>query len=270
MNPIELVSRNGATRAWIDPHGGGIQGLEVDGCPIVDGYPAGQPAPHAAGAVLFPWPNRVRDGRWRLDGEEQQLTIDEPERNNANHGLVRSRPFDVNHVSPHLARLRISVSGDPGYPFEVDLTIIYRALNDGLHVRTAVENLGTRRAPVALGFHPYLRIGDVPMHDLVLEVPAGQVLDLDERLLPNGSRPAEPRHLSLSGAVLNHCYGGLDVVDGQIHHRLRAPDGRCVELRADETYRWLQVYTCPDVPRAGELTSSSSSVALEPLTSSRP
>ena len=44
--------------------------------------------PAYRGALLAPWPNRVVDGRYTFDGEEQQLPLTEPERGHALHGLL--------------------------------------------------------------------------------------------------------------------------------------------------------------------------------------
>ena len=45
--------------------------------------------PGGAGQHLMPWPNRIRDGRYRFDGADMQLSLSEPDRHNAMHGLVR-------------------------------------------------------------------------------------------------------------------------------------------------------------------------------------
>ena len=40
------------------------------------------------GKVRAPWPNRIRDGRYRFAGREHVTPITEPERGTALHGLV--------------------------------------------------------------------------------------------------------------------------------------------------------------------------------------
>ncbi len=51
--------------------------------------------PFGCGIVLVPWPNRVEDGRWTLDGQPQQLDLTEPARHNAIHGLLRTTAYDL-------------------------------------------------------------------------------------------------------------------------------------------------------------------------------
>ena len=265
---LELTSTDRRVHAAVEPRGGGLRALTVDGCALVESYADGDRPPYAAGAVLFPWPNRVRDGRWSAHGTDHQLDVDEPELRNASHGLVRDQQFETEHRAGDVVTLRTVVNDRPGYPFHLQLTIEYRLLDDGLRVRSQVRNLGDRPAPFALGFHPYLRLGEVPTEQLWLQVAAEEVLDVDHRLIPVGSRavtagPQDPRELPLATAVLDHCYGGLAVVDGSVRHRLRAPDGRALELRAEARFGWLQVYTCPQFPRA---EGAGLAVALEPMT----
>jgi galactose mutarotase-like enzyme len=49
-------------------------------------------AGNARGHVLAPWPNRLRDGRYRWDGEEHQTPLSEPETATAIHGHVVPEP----------------------------------------------------------------------------------------------------------------------------------------------------------------------------------
>ncbi|MEL6811880.1 MAG: hypothetical protein AAFP76_11135, partial [Bacteroidota bacterium] len=48
--------------------------------------------------VLFPFPNRLEHGLFSHEGEKYQLPINEPERNNAIHGFLNTRKFEVVQV----------------------------------------------------------------------------------------------------------------------------------------------------------------------------
>jgi hypothetical protein len=50
--------------------GGGVREYSVDGVPQLLGYAPDQVAPGSAGALLVPWPNRIRDGRYTFDGAD--------------------------------------------------------------------------------------------------------------------------------------------------------------------------------------------------------
>jgi aldose 1-epimerase len=264
--------RGGRVRVGIDPVGAGIQALEVDGVAVVESYEhhgddGGAPA--ASGATMFPWPNRVRDARWVWNGEVQQLTVSEPERNTANHGLVRTRAFDVTDHTAESATLSTLVDGEPGYPFSVRLDVTFTVLNDGLAISYRVTNEGNRAAPIALGAHPYVRVGTADTADLTLQLPAASVLDMDDRYLPVARRtvvgtPDDPRNMTIGSRALNDCYGDLSTdAAGDVACRVVAPDGTAVELRADGRFRWMQVYTTTEFVREGELVRA---IAVEPMT----
>jgi aldose 1-epimerase len=262
----------GRVRATVDPVGAGLHSLEVSGVPVVESYERHAPlggAPAASGATLFPWPNRVRDARWTWKGAHHQLAVTEPARHTANHGLVRTRSFDVSARTDNSVTLGTTVTGEAGYPFTVLFTVNYTILDAGVSVRYDATNLGDSDAPIAVGAHPYLRAGDTDTDDVILDVHAGTVLELDDRLLPVAERRVaasvdDPSDLHVSGRHLNSCYGDLrPVPGGGFLHRLRAPGGHTVELRTDEKFRWLQVYTSDDFVRDGRLVRA---IALEPMT----
>lgn len=263
-----LTSSDGRVRATVALRGAGLRSLEVAGVPAVEPCSPEGPAPWAAGDLLFPWPNRLRNGRYDWDGATHQLPIDEPALGTALHGLVRDRVFSVTEQAPDRVVLTDVLRDVPGYPFAIDLAVTYRLVSSGITVELRARNTGTTAAPVALGAHPYLRVGDVPTEELVLDIDAERVLTTDARLLPVGSRPVQgtrydPRGLSLAGARLNHCYGPLQPAPQGHRHRLHAPDGRYVELWAGGAFGWVQVYTCPEFPRPDGLVTA---VAVEPMT----
>ena len=69
--------------------GGGLRSLRLGDLDVVAGYEADEMASSGRGQVLVPWPNRLRDGRYEMDGTTHELPITEPETGNASHGLTR-------------------------------------------------------------------------------------------------------------------------------------------------------------------------------------
>jgi aldose 1-epimerase len=261
---VDLCSADGRVHASVDLTGGGLRLLHVDGVPLVEEHPAGSPVPAASGAVLFPWPNRVRDGRWSADGVEHQLTITEPERLTANHGLVAGRRFAAVGRAPESVTVRVEVQDEPGYPFHLRLDLTYRLLPDGIAVDAEVRTLDGRTAPCALGFHPYPRVGAHSVDALTLDVEVDLTVEVDDRLLPVAVHAVDPgrRPTSLAGVVLNDCWRSVPGPEGRHTHRLTGPDGIGVVMRAEPDLRWVQVYTCPDFPGAEEPRRA---VAIEPM-----
>lgn len=267
---LRHVTAGGPTwEAVVDRLGGGLCSLRRDGFPLVEERAAGEPAARCAGSVLFPWPNRVRDARWTHHGVAQQLPITDPELGHANHGLVLDTWFTVLDRAPYSVSLQAQVPPQPGYPFEVALQLHYCLDADGLTVRSTVQT-GPAAAPVALGFHPYLRLGDMPTEDLAVTVNATTVLETDDRLIPVGSRPVVGsatdlrRGVQLGDRALNHCYHGLTATDGRRQVDVVGPGPQILRVWFDECFDYVQVYVCPDFPRGSG--GSARALAVEPMT----
>jgi aldose 1-epimerase len=263
--PIE----SGEHRAVVVEVGGGLRAYRAGGVEILDGYPADQLCPGCAGQVLAPWPNRIRDGRYTFDGEAYQLPLTEPGRHNAIHGLVnwaRWRRTSFNGESVCVEHELVPV---PGYPWPLLLRTTWSIGAGGLLATHEAVNLGARPAPFGLAAHPYLRIADVDVDDLLLRVPARSRLLTDARHLPIGAaRVASgdydytaPRRLGT--ARLDTAFGELDRSgDGCTAVSLSTVDGREVTVWADSAFGWWQVYT-GDTLAPGRRRRS---VAVEPMT----
>ncbi len=245
-----------------------LRRLTVRGVDLVRGTLDDEP-PLGAGMVLVPWPNRVEGGRWALDGVPQQLELTEPELGNAHHGLLARERYSVRERGPGRVLLAAPIPAAPGYPFHLATAVEYRLSADGVEVTHIIDNLSSRPAPVALGAHPYLRIGDLAVEDLVLQLSAGRALNLDDGHIPRGSvdvtgTPLDLRVGRLVRDVVPHgCYTGLEVVDGLVQHRLRAGDGREVRLWAEAVFSHVQVFVTDDFPASGGAVSA---IAIEPMT----
>jgi aldose 1-epimerase len=238
----------------------------VGGIDVVEPRAAGGAGRFCAGRVLFPWPNRVRGARWLQDGVERRLDVTEPERGHANHGLVLGAPFRVESRAAGAVRVSALVGPAPGYPFALRLVVRYAVDDEGLAVRYEVTNVGDLPAPVAIGAHPYLRVGDVPTEELTLELPAVGRFTLDEALIPvaegplTGEHAALPTGMPLGERTLNECYVRAA---GWSPACVVAPDGAAVELDADDDFAFLQVFVCDDFPRAA---GPARAIAVEPMT----
>src|SRR6185437_14181780 len=104
------------------------------------------------------------------------------------------------------------------FPFAHSMRMTYRLSRGELEVEAEIENLAAEPMPVAVGFHPYLRVDDAPRDEWTVHIAARDRLTLDERLIPTGERTpvqfedAQP----LAGLDLDHVFAGL----------VRDPDGK--------------------------------------------
>jgi aldose 1-epimerase len=128
--------------------------------------------PFAGGApVLFPFPNRVRDGRYWFAGTEHRLQAIlergwDVEAGHAFATAVADRPWRVDEIGASVegawAHGSIALADDPEtyaqYPFQVLLRLGYRLAEGELHARFEVLNEGDVAAPMGVGIHPWLAL----------------------------------------------------------------------------------------------------------------
>lgn len=241
---ISISSPGGETEVVVGTVAAVLRSVRVQCELITESFPDSQPAPGGCGITLVPWPNRVRDGVWMLDGEKQQLDITEVGRGNAIHGLARNAVYRVARQESDTVTLSVDIPPQHGYPFFVRHEVTYSAHDAGVRVDQRVTNIGTGRAPVALGAHPYLRVGNESVDDLSIELPAASRVLVDNRNNATGAAPVDEatdlrRPRTVRDLDLDTAYGDL----AELVATVRASNGRAVELRAGAEAKWMQVFT---------------------------
>ena len=290
---LRSVTPSGAALAVITEVAAGLRLYSVDGIDLVEPFAAESTPPWGAGIVLMPWPNRIRDGLWQHEGIVQRLALTEPELSNAIHGLLRYSSYRLLERSPSSVTLAATVFPQAGYPFLLDTTVRYTLTDDGLEVTHTVRNVGRDAAPVALGAHPYPKIGGVATEDLVLTIAAHTHIDVDDRQNPIGESSVAGTRFDLRAGLrvgdidLDDGFGGVgsksveDRSDVAGEHAevagehagvagvasLTAPDGRSVTIWGDRNIRNVQVFTPRNFPFDGpDGPSLGLAVAIEPMT----
>jgi aldose 1-epimerase len=263
----QWVIEGGGHQATVVEVGGGLREYTVDGSAVLDGYSADEICPAGAGQQLAPWPNRTGDGRYSFDGISCQLALNEVDKRNAIHGLVRWLPWRKVAGTIDSITLACEPPAQPGYPWPLSLTTRWSVSVHGLRAEHSATNLADRPAPFGFGCHPYLLLPGT-MGDWSLHVPAATLLRTDERSLPIGTEPVagteadfrEPRRIG--GTTLDSAYtdlvrGPADTADVSL-----STDGQRTTVWADESFGWIQVFTGDGLhaPRARR------SVAIEPMT----
>jgi len=261
------ITRGGA-RAIITQVAAALREFTVDGVHVTEPYSEHVTPPFGNGIVLAPWPNRVEDGLWTLDGAPQQLDITEPKLGNALHGLLRYTGYRLAAQGEEFVELEATVYPQHGYPFRLDTSVRYELVDGGLAVTHRVRNDSAAAAPVAFGTHPFLRVGDVPVEQLTLTLHASTRFDVDARLNPLAEVAVDGTEFDLRAGRLvgdlhlDTAFGGVVTHDG-VSASLRAPDGREVRLVQDDAHPYVQVFTTRIFPRNG---GSELAVAIEPMT----
>jgi aldose 1-epimerase len=265
----QLEIELGDQRAVIVEFGGGLRSYTLGGVDVLDGYGADEMCTSGRGQVLMPWPNRIADGSYELDGRRHQLALSEPENGNAIHGLVRWARWSLAERDSHRVAIEHVLHPQPGYPFTLALRIEYALSDDGLSVGTTATNVGTSACPFGSGAHPYLTFGTETIDAVLLQVPARNVLRTDGRGLPVGELAVEgtnfdfPDARAIGATKLDNAFTTLSHDDdGLTRVALRDPESDAgITLWVDAAYPYLMIFTgdtLPDVNRR--------SIAVEPMT----
>lgn len=206
---------------------------------------------HAGQPILFPFPNRVRDGLYSFDGKQcsmEHLLSTERDKGagHAIHGLVNDKSWTVeedwsDETGAYII-CSLQLDSNPQifeqYPFPCKITVTY-ALREGvLEMKTEVLNTGSSALPMGLGIHPWfpvaLRPGlrmpegnsEISMETRAtaeVHVPAKAMWELD-KLMPTGRvvplSEMDSKYDVSSFAPLNDTF--FDHVFTRVEHR---PDG---------------------------------------------
>ena len=250
---------------------GGVRLYEVDGHPLLDGYAASEMCSGARGQLLVPWPNRLRDGRYRFAGTDQQVPLTEPENHNAIHGLLRWESWHIEHREDDRVVMTHLLHPRAGYPFMLRMEVDYRLDGDGLVATVTATNAGDLTLPYGMGVHPYLRVDGETVELAWLQGSAATRLLADDRGIPTGRAPVDGTPFDFRerrrvlGTVLDTAFTDLGR-DESGRAWVRLWDGRQergVGLWMDEGYPYYMLFTGDTLPDHARRRRS---VAVEPMT----
>jgi galactose mutarotase-like enzyme len=210
---------------------GAVTGPGVPDVPWISGIP-----------LLHPWANRLSAFGYAFDGAE--VTLDAAETYVEEHGLplhgLREAVTGWEVVEQDERRLAAGreFSGLRAFPFDHRLEVRAELSPTTLTLTTTLT-ARTRPVPLTFGYHPFLRLPDVPRAEWHVTLPVGDRLLLDERLVPTGERaPAG----DLDGPL-----GERTFDDGFTLDALRGPfvlrgGGRRIEVAFEAGYAYAQVF----------------------------
>ena len=187
-----LDMESGSGFSVVPERGACLTELHFRGVSVLDGYRnADELATLDWGksALLAPFPNRLKDGRYRVGEEVYQFPLNEGERGNALHGFVMDKPFEVVKEADGRMELAYYYGGHlPYYPFPFVMRVVYAMTSPaGFEVSLELENTGAQPMPAGLGWHPYFQLG-VPINSVILKLPPVSKIEVDARMIPTGEK----------------------------------------------------------------------------------
>ena len=213
--------------------------------------------------ILFPFPNRIRNGTWQFEEETYQFDK-APESPTTIHGLLLNLPYQVeNHVADENgATLVCSLNSQDfpdvirQYPFPFKIEIAYTVKDAVLTMEVSIKNTGDRNMPMGFGIHPYFSTnltGTADASQALITVPAAKYWELDDVLVPTGEQNDVTDTLDLRNGQpfgklkLDHVFTDVQLVDGVSQCLIENRDtGHTLVMESDAIFRELVVYTPPD------------------------
>ena len=252
---IELQSADAKSYAKIQlREGASLQSLRLANKEIIKDLSPLSYAETYASALLFPFVNRVKDGKYSFEGQNYQLDINEPENNNAHHGLVYNQHFElleaINNAENATVGLVHKADGSAqGFPFSYQFEVYYTLMAQQLEIKVYITNLSQKAFPYTIGWHPYFYSSDLSQTKIYLN--SHQKALFDSRGLTQGF---EEVHISeaihIGDKHFDDCF---QLKTPSIN--FQTPDYK-ISIEQDIDEPFFQVYTPP----------IRSFVALEPTT----
>ena len=146
--------------------------------------------------ILYPWANRLSASKYDVNGTVVSLTAGTGGvRNDAHgapiHGVLAAYPgWLVTARSDNTLTAALDYGGEPqllaSFPFPHVLTQEVTLVDRTLSIETTVMPTSAASVPLCFGYHPYLRIPDVPREEWLLTTPDMRHLPVDDRGIPTG------------------------------------------------------------------------------------
>lgn len=143
--------------------------------------------------IMVPWCGRIKDGSYRFRGKRYCLAGDTP--GGAMHGLIGAQEFS-RVSSPAALVLSAKIGGVPGYPWNFTVTVTF-SLESGadgvehLSVQITAKNTNSCEIPLAVGWHPYIKIpGMKSINKCRVEIPARTKILVDAQKIPRAGEAA--------------------------------------------------------------------------------
>lgn len=237
------------------------------------------PLPTRSGVpILFPFPNRIRDGAFHHKGRAYRLPKNDSAHANAIHGFSPRIPWrvfgygvDATGAWVH-GDCQLSVDApeaDGQWPGDGMLSVIYRLSADRLRIEMRVRNMAGELFPFGVGLHPYFRLPgtDADVSRYILHAPARSIWPLTQNLPTGRKEPLRDdlnwnRPRTIGSAVLDTLYGDLGAIREDIGGMLQ----RVSLSRPDRTEK-LEVWTSADFKESILFTPPHrQAICIEPYT----
>lgn len=212
-----------------------VLNIELQGQPVLDGYDTAAEMSinrWAKNVLLFPFPNRLFEGRYRWEGKEYEFPVNDGQTGNALHGFGMDKPMEVAAVNTGEteAAIRCACHYDGSleyYPFPFTFEANFRITGPALvEISLEAYNTGPGPMPFGMGWHSYFQLSE-KVDDMIMQLPPCDMIGVDQVMIPTGKRYeyttfTQPRRIGAE--VLDNCFA-IRQREGRIGIMLRGARG---------------------------------------------
>ncbi|PQJ69273.1 aldose 1-epimerase [Polaribacter butkevichii] len=190
--------------------GASLQELTLNGQAIIkDLHPLEYDSTYAS-SILFPFANRIKDGKYSFNNEDFQLETNQKEERNALHGFVFNKTFKVvvKEALENTAKITleyVELKKTAGFPYTYSIQVTYIFNDDNVSVALNVKNTDTKIFPFTLGWHPYF-ISD-NLSESSINFDCNQKLIIGDRNITTGVEDVKSKVvLNIENKQLDDCW----------------------------------------------------------------
>jgi len=250
---IESLKKRSYAKIYLNL-GGSLQELVIDNHHIIKDLSPLTYANTYASSILFPFANRIKDGTYEFEGNTYQFDINEKELNNALHGLVYNKTFELieEKTTKAYASLKLVYHEKQttiGFPFTYSIYLEYVFTENTLDLNVEIKNTYSKTFPFTLGWHPYFLSSDLYNSSFIFD--SNLKLKLDKRNITEGIIPNEyDDGFKINDQFLDDCF----ILNS--NSVLFLTPNYILTLKSTEKDSFLQLYTPPH----------NNTIAIEPVT----
>lgn len=255
LNILEIENSNRQLYAKIClDKGACLQELTLSGHAIIkDLSPLSYTTTYAS-SILFPFANRIKDGKYNFDNKTYQFEINEPDNNNALHGLVFNKTFEIidEKVTKDTASIILAYNETKkcnAFPFTYNIQLEYTFNKENFYLKVTVKNTDEKVFPFTLGWHPYFQSSN--LFESSIKFNSSKKIVLDERCITTGITDTNTSQgIKIAGQQFDDCW----ILDSD-EVVFKTPKYN-LTFNATGDNNFLQIYTPP----------KENTIAIEPTT----
>lgn len=252
---LELKNTTGTAKARIFlDEGARLQKLDFEGVSVIDDESSLPYKETFASSILFPFANRIKNGLYSFEGKKYQFLCNENGRENALHGLVYNKKFEL--IERKLSSNSCSVTllyqekeKSEGFPFFYNIYATYTLKENKITLSVKVKNTDNKSFPFTLGWHPYFNSND--LHNSNLKFQSIKKIKFDDNLITSNLIDYSKKiSFQINDNQLDDCY----VLKNNLIEF--ATPIYTVKIDSDTKENYLQLYT----------PANQNKIAIEPMT----